>query len=594
MTPAEWPSFWDGINDLFGDKFDPAGRSAALCYGRHARRSADAPYRREIFDGAAVNVDAVIAHGRSLRPHYDETQPKSTWKPKRKLAEELERMKLRGAVLPPDNYDNWFKWAGACKRAFPDDPEGAFKLFEAYSDNGAWKDIDDLEARVKKFGDVDAEYHGPADPVTIEMLDWRVRSCAKQILRRVYSPASPEAVVVYVPPGAKTDPAFFEDWDPSDVLGKRVCATDDPAPPGSSPRAGDGMAALEYLLFCWVPKVHDPIIAELKVPAPVLEEARRRTEERRERIDLDGRTLFHWDGRNLATNTTDLANATIDANAPVYKYDRILVRVSNPSADPVHAARLRKIRNYQGPPGGKDDPVQGGVQLTPVLETETIRTIIAEHIATKIAVKTGSGKNATVEYVISSFGFNSKDIRHGPDASVLRDLYKRALPERAPEITGVVTASVMPNLPVSTLQEDLTRDGADQLLTRPGYDAASRLYFAPLRTLVTVPTTPTPQEVHEAAELLKLPLLEFPFAAPAEDLPKEVSFSVALYGTFIAVNRPVLPIAPAFGVTSHGEGASQGKTLLGGLMITYATGRQAIPAGFSTDYTEQGKETVAT
>jgi hypothetical protein len=137
MTAAEWPWFWDGLNDLFDDKFDPAGRSAALCYGRHARRSADAPCRREIwFDGAAVNVDTVIAHGRSLRPHYDETRSKSDWKPRRKLAEELERMKLRGAVPPPDDYDKWFKWAAACKRAFANDPEGAFRLFEAYSDSG--------------------------------------------------------------------------------------------------------------------------------------------------------------------------------------------------------------------------------------------------------------------------------------------------------------------------------------------------------------------------------------------------------------------------------------------------------------------------
>jgi hypothetical protein len=587
MTPAEWPLFWDGCNDLFGGGFDPAGRSAALCYGRHARRSADAPEERIILDGAALNADAVIAHGCSLWPPYDETQVrKSGWKPKRKLAEELERMKLRGAVLPPDAYDQWFKWAAACKRAFPDDLEGAFQLFDCYSDSGLYRNAG--EDRRKKFDQVPVEYDGSAVPVTLEMLDWRVLHRAKEVLQALYSPVLPEVTITKI----QVSPLFAATYNPSDNLAVGIEASH-LEETVSRVKPEDGLAALEYLLFRWTEKIHKPIIDGLKIPPRVLEEAKRRTEERREQIDLDGRVLFRWEGRNLSADTTDLANAVIDAGAPVFKVDQVLVRVSNPNSDPVHAARLRKIHKYEGPPGDKADPVKGGAYLTPVIETETIRAVIAEHIATKLPRKTGSGDKAIIVYEVGSFGFNSKDLWAGPDSGVIRDLFKRALRDRAPEITGVVTAPVMPNLPVSTLKEDLLRDGADHIITKPGYDAASGLYFAPIGTPVAVPSSPTPEHVREAAEFLKFPLLDFPFASPGENLAAGVSRSVAVYGTLVAANRRVLPLAPAFGISSHGEGMSNGKTLLAMLLTTVATGRLAIPMDFSTDFTEQGKQIVA-
>jgi hypothetical protein len=68
ITAAEYPSLWDGINKLLGGGFDKAGRSCSQCYGQHARRSDQAPHRRLIIEGAALNADALIELGQSLKP----------------------------------------------------------------------------------------------------------------------------------------------------------------------------------------------------------------------------------------------------------------------------------------------------------------------------------------------------------------------------------------------------------------------------------------------------------------------------------------------------------------------------------------------
>src|SRR5262249_45966846 len=158
-----------------------------------------------------------------------------------------------------------------------------------------------------------------------------------------------------------------------------------PIPPGSL-KPEDGRAALEYLLFCWSEKVYLAAIEGRQIPQYVLEEVRQRAEERRERIDLNGRVLHIWDGRDLSAATASLADALIYVGQIFFKIDHVLVRVSDPTADPAHAARLRRIHNYKGPPGGEGDPVKGGKRLTPVFssDTEAVRAIIAEHIATKI------------------------------------------------------------------------------------------------------------------------------------------------------------------------------------------------------------------
>jgi hypothetical protein len=590
VTPAEYVIVWDALNYLFGGGFDEHGRSPWQCYGKHVRRSVDAHPKRVIIDGAAFDADALIALGRSLHPPRSEREPKAPeFAPAYSLLEQTARVWLMCTVRPPDTYGEWFPMAAACKRAFPDDIDTAFQCSQKYGGR---------EAARKKFNEVPAEYDGDAKEVTLEMLHWRAKRRAEKVIRALWLPPLKMA------PG-------FEDL-PVEGPAEGYPKGGEPIPPGTV-KTEDGVTAIDYLLFCWNEKALEE--TQTKIPQPILDKAHRRTEERRTGIKLGGRVLHKWDGSNLATATTNLANAIIDASQLFFKIDRILVRVSDPSRDPKHAARLRKIHNYEGPPGGKDDPVKGGMRLTPVLsDTEAVRALIAEHIAIKVPVKKGTGRKAIYENVISSFAFKSNtSILQGPDAAVLRDLCKRALPERAPEVVGVITAPVMPRLPISTRPKDLLREDADYIITKPGFDPASGLYFAPIGMPVKVSAQPSKNEVQNAVELLQLPFLEFPFTSPegndedereeldAEERKQrdeeqrerpdpELSRSVAIYGAMIAANRRVLPTAPGIAFSSHGEGVSQGKTLVSGVIITIATGGPPVPVGFSPDFAEQEKQ----
>src|SRR4029077_16102916 len=98
VSVSEYGPIWDAVNHLLGGGFDEHGRSSALCYGRHARRSDQAPFQRLVIDGAALDADALIELGKSLRPARRGENPSQQGKGirKRALIEELERAKLMG------------------------------------------------------------------------------------------------------------------------------------------------------------------------------------------------------------------------------------------------------------------------------------------------------------------------------------------------------------------------------------------------------------------------------------------------------------------------------------------------------------------
>jgi hypothetical protein len=60
----------------------------------------------------------------------------------------------------------------------------------------------------------------------------------------------------------------------------------------------------------------------------------------------------------------------------------------------------------------------------------------------------------------------------------------------------------------------------------------------------------------------------------------------------LAANRRALSIAPGLAISSHGEGMSSGKTLLGELVCTLATGDLPPPVSLSSNFTEQRKEII--
>lgn len=600
VTPAEYGPIWDAVNHLSGGGLDEHGRSPALCYGRHARRSDKAPYQRVIIDGAALDADALLELGRSLRPQRRGAAPgqKTGGRRKRALAEEIERARLMGAVRSPDAYGEWMSGAAAFKRAFPDDIEAAFQCYDAWSacsskyegtkyegTEAESTEAEGTEATRRKFDQVPADYDGPAIPVQLEMLHWRARRRAEMVIHTLYSPA------------AKWQKASAFEGMATDSLADGIppARGAEPIPPNSL-KPEDGIVALQYLNYCWGEKVFEELLSRLAIPEPALEEARRRSEQRREKIDLAGRTLHKWEGKDLAADTAALADAIIDSNTKLYRVDQTLVRLSAPVSDPATADRVRKRQGYKGRPGEPGDPaLHAGERLAPILpsDAEALREIVAAHVAAKRPVNDGTKANPIWREEIASFAFKPSARLHvEPDAAVLKDLLKRELPKRVPEIMGLITAPVMPDLPSSTNPDDLAKPGTDRLVTNPGFDAESGLYLSPLGTLVDVPESPSEVAVKGAADLLREPWADFSFVSPGDGIEPQVSRSSAIFGTILAANRRALEIAPGIAFSSHGEGMSSGKTLAGEVICTIATGKLPAPVSLSPDFTEQRKEII--
>ena len=105
----------------------------------------------------------------------------------RGLAEEIERVKLMGAVRPPDDYDDWFPGAAAFKREYPDDEERAFACFDAWSACSLTEYKGSEDARCK-FDQVAADYDGPE--LTVGMLYSRARRRALKVLNTLYPATS--------------------------------------------------------------------------------------------------------------------------------------------------------------------------------------------------------------------------------------------------------------------------------------------------------------------------------------------------------------------------------------------------------------------
>jgi hypothetical protein len=588
VTVDEYGSIWDALNHLLGGGFDEHGRSPALCYGRHARRNDQATYRRLMIQGAALDADKLIELGRTLRPARTPSRvaldQSTAGGRNRAFAEEIERTRLMGAVRRPDDYGEWVSGAAAFKRAFPNDTEAAFECFDAWS--ACSTKYEGKEATRGKFEQVPADYQGIAAPVTLEMLHWRTRRRAESVIFAQYSPAAQ---------WPKPSGLHVEDFE-SAAAGITLPKGSEPIS-SNSLKPEDAIVALDYLLSCWSPKAYEQIIAGLTVPQSAIEEARRRSEHRREKIDLAGRTLHKWEGQNLAADTAALSDAIIASKPDLYRVDQTLVWISEPSSDAATAQRVREIHRYNGAPGAPGDPARHTCErLVPILpsDAEGLREIIAEHVATKRRINDGTKAKPIWREEIASFPFKPSTALHvGPDAAVLKDLLKRELPTRVPEVSGVITAPVMSCLPASTNPDELLKHGADHIIANPGFDSASGLFLSPQGAIIDVPDAPTKDQVGEAADMLLTPWHDFPFAPFGDGLSADVSRSAAVYAMMIAANRRALPIAPGIGFSSHGEGMSSGKTLAGEIIGIIATGDRPVPVSLSTNFSEQRKEIMS-
>jgi hypothetical protein len=584
ITPGEYLLAWDAINEVLGGGFDESGQSIALCYGIHARRSDDAPFRKEFVAGGVIDADALIELGRSLqpeKPQYEPAASKGTHK-HRGLAEDIERTKLMGAARPPDEYDDWYPAAAAFKREYPNDEERAFLLFDAWSScSSKYEGPDDTR---KKFDQVPAQYEGHAIEVVVGMLYARAKRRALKVLKTLY-PLHPGEIVPIAEEFKKLNLGpLFGNPDAAPQKG------DEPIELGGI-KPEDGLIALEFLLFCYGEKA----IEGMPIPPAVLEKAQEATEARRLRIDLNGRVTHDWEGRtDIFTNTQSLAETIVDAGAELYRVDNLLMRLATPISDAATADRLRKLHKYKGEPGAPGDPaLSKGLRLSPILpsDIEALRAIISKHVAAVKRENIGTEEEPEWQTKATSYQFKANtSTESGPDANVLKDLLKREIPNRVPEIVGIITAPVMPNLP--STPEDLLRAEADYIVTKPGFDPASGLFLAPIGTIIPVPDNPTRGDVDAAIDLLQQPWVDMPFASPAEGFNAEVSRSAAVFSSFVAANRRVLEIAPPVAFSSPGGGMSSGKTLSSKLVGIVATGESPIPLSLSTDFNEQKKELI--
>ena len=106
-----------------------------------------------------------------------------------------------------------------------------------------------------------------------------------------------------------------------------------------------------------------------------------------------------------------------------------------------------------------------------------------------------------------------------------------------------------------------------QLIDKPGYDAATRMYFEPLGTVFPpIPENPTREDALAALEILLELLSEFPFV-------DEASRSVAISAILTAVGRRAIDLAPMHANSAHEAGT--GKSYLMDLISMIATGRRA-------------------
>jgi putative DNA primase/helicase len=118
------------------------------------------------------------------------------------------------------------------------------------------------------------------------------------------------------------------------------------------------------------------------------------------------------------------------------------------------------------------------------------------------------------------------------------------------------------------------------LLTKPGYDAATRLLLVEPPTMPPIPDQPTKSDALAALQRLVALLDEFP-------LTDEVALSVALSALITPVVRGAFPVAPMHAFLAPVAGS--GKSFLGDIVAAIATGQEmpVMAAGRDEEETEK-------
>lgn len=168
-------------------------------------------------------------------------------------------------------------------------------------------------------------------------------------------------------------------------------------------------------------------------------------------------------------------------------------------------------------------------------------------------------------------------VRINPPRNVADVMLSRVGLWSFPKIVGVITTPT------------IRPDGS--ILSKPGYDPATRLYHAadPDVTLSKAALEPTREIAIKALDLLNALLAEFPFvtAAEGEERHKSISHAVALSALITPVVRGALAVVPLHAFRANTAGS--GKSYLVDLASAISSGRPCPVAAAGADDAETEK-----
>jgi hypothetical protein len=148
-----------------------------------------------------------------------------------------------------------------------------------------------------------------------------------------------------------------------------------------------------------------------------------------------------------------------------------------------------------------------------------------------------------------------------PPLDVVKDIL--ALPDwpKVPILLGIVTSP------------RVRSDGT--ILSKPGYDAATKLYLAPNGETIEIPESPTREDARRAAaQIIDGPLADFPFVSPS-DLANAIGFALSVLA------RPAIAGSVPVAIFDSRSGQGTGKSLLVrtlcGIACGYEPAMSAIP-----------------
>lgn len=646
-TPAEHDAVMMAINQILGGAIDLNAAAFSQCFGIHATQPGGAPPKKIHLDGRLLSIEKLVELGKTLLPPPPET--KDLTPRERRRREWAEKLAAEGvpqvdfkslssaahyladagvydssakkADGEPGEWDTWLKalWVLA---------------FVAYETPALEPDVRMLVAdlvvtsgrdMLKNCGDISnrgrfdetlqkvqsdprdngrgsffklAEEHGWAGKE--DGILWRAKARAEGILAAAYSASEADIVVPF--PGADALPDALKGAPLDAALGAGIgqAATPDEID-ANTIKPEDVVWACDFLMSVFK-NVWERVKAKHQIPDEIIAEATQRSTARAREESLGGKTPVRWYGKNLDEDTDRLAAAIVKSEG-LYQQGGLVMRLADPRTDTDAAKAVREHYGYAGPAGGTDengktDPALFvGIRTFPILsgDTDVLRYEIAKHVAHEydVVVEILGPDGKPVEETRTdyrSFSFTGRG--GGPDKSISSDLLKRALPQTLPQIEGVITAPVMPNLPADGDIKGLLDPDAGRLITTPGYDKDSGLFLAPLGNVEPVPEVPTKAEFDAAKKLLLAPLRDFPFASTKDGtIGADVGLAASVFMMLVGTNRRVIGEAPGGAVTAPKQ--SSGKTKLASLWCVMATGVDPAPIALSPSMEEQKKELLS-